>query len=190
MRSYHCWAILLFLASQVGGQEEEEEPQQHNEQEERAEPAAAILFPWFVLAISFFIYYLLSRYAKWLPYTAMCFLLGTIVGISNQHLQNKDHLLHESINDWWIQIDSEVLLLTFLPGLIYMDARSLDVHLFEVAFGQCLVFAFPMVLAGTTLTALVCYYVFPYDWSFNLCMTAGRYDDERDFVIVFCVRAW
>lgn len=33
--------------------------------------------------------------------------------------------------------------------------------------------AFPMVLAGTALTAVVAFYLFPYDWSFNLAMTFG-----------------
>ena len=175
-----CSAILLLVlllrqTSTVMGEDQHNNNNDKAQQEELAEPAVAILFPWFVLAISFFIYYLLSRYARWLPYTAMCFLLGTIVGVANQHLTDSSHLLHESIHDWWMQIDSEVLLLSFLPGLIYKDASSLNVHLFQVAFGQCLILAFPMVLAGTTLTALVCYYIFPYDWSFNLCMTAGRY---------------
>ena len=93
-------------------------------------------------------------------------------------------MLHQSIDNWWINIDSEVLLLTFLPGLIYKDAASLNVRLFEVAFGQCLIFAFPLVLAGTTLTALVCYYIFPYDWSFNLAMTAGSILSATDPVAV------
>jgi NhaP-type Na+/H+ or K+/H+ antiporter len=106
----------------------------------------------------------------------------TFLGIANSRL-DADHLLHESI-DAWIKIDSEVLLLTFLPGLLYKDAASLNVHLFEVAFGQCLIFAFPMVLAGTTLTALVCYYIFPYDWSFNLAMTAGSILSATDPVAV------
>lgn len=44
--------------------------------EGEAEPADAILFPWFFLAVSVLVYYFLSRYARWLPYTGMCFLLG------------------------------------------------------------------------------------------------------------------
>ncbi|KAL7448997.1 hypothetical protein ACHAWC_001106, partial [Mediolabrus comicus] len=41
------------------------------------------------------------------------------------------------------------------------------------SFFQLLIFAFPMVLAGTALTACVAYYIFPYGWSFDLCMTFG-----------------
>jgi hypothetical protein len=65
-----------------------------------------------------------------------------------------------------------VLLLVFLPGLIFNDSFGLDVHLFGIAINQCIIYAFPMVLAGTALTALVGYYVLPYDWSFNLAMVS------------------
>jgi NhaP-type Na+/H+ or K+/H+ antiporter len=39
--------------------------------------------------------------------------------------------------------------LVFLPGLVFKDASSLSIHLFQKSIGQCLIFAFPMVLAGT-----------------------------------------
>lgn len=41
-----------------------------------------------------------------------------------------------------------------------------------------------MVLAGTCLTALVAFYVFPYDWSFNLAMTIGSILSATDPVAV------
>jgi NhaP-type Na+/H+ or K+/H+ antiporter len=41
-----------------------------------------------------------------------------------------------------------------------------------------------MVLAGTSLTALVAYYVFPYGWSFNLAMTFGSILSATDPVAV------
>lgn len=46
------------------------------------------------------------------------------------------------------------------------------------------VFAFPMVLAGTSLTALVAYFIFPYGWSFDLCMTFGSILAATDPVAV------
>jgi NhaP-type Na+/H+ or K+/H+ antiporter len=139
---------------------------------EEAEPAVAVLFPSFSLTIGIVAFWMLSRFAPQLPYTAVMFLIGTFMGIGAASLDSAN-LLHQSLVEFWINIDSEVLLLTFLPGLIFKDASSLDVHLFRVAFWQCFNFAFPMVLAGTALTALVAYYVFPYDWSFNLSMTFG-----------------
>ena len=41
-----------------------------------------------------------------------------------------------------------------------------------------------MVLAGTCLTALVGYYVFPFSWSFNLAMTFGSILSATDPVAV------
>jgi len=49
---------------------------------------------------------------------------------------------------------------------------------------QCLIYAFPLVLAGTTLTACVCYYIFPFDWSFSLAMTVGSILSATDPVAV------
>jgi hypothetical protein len=48
----------------------------HAGSEAEAEPADAVLFPWFVLSIAVFIYYVLSRYAHGIPYSGMCFLFG------------------------------------------------------------------------------------------------------------------
>ena len=59
----------------------------------------------------------------------------------------------------WMNINGQVLLLVFLPGLIFLDAFTLNVHLFFQSFWQLMTFAFPMVLGGTTLTALFAYYV-------------------------------
>jgi hypothetical protein len=140
--------------------------------EEEAEPAVAVLFPSFSLAIGTFAYLTLTRFLPWFPYTALMFVSGAIMGISVVHLDHTN-LLTESISEYWLNIDSEVLLLVFLPGLIGKDAMQLDATLFRASFWQCIVFAFPMVLAGTALTALVCYYIFPYGWSFNLAMTIG-----------------
>jgi NhaP-type Na+/H+ or K+/H+ antiporter len=77
-----------------------------------------------------------------------------------------------------------VLLLVFLPGLVFKDSSSLNVHLFEKSFWQCIIFAFPVVLAGTVLTALIAFHIFPYGWSFNLSMTFGSILSATDPVAV------
>jgi len=169
------YLLLLFFVSSpllTLGSETGDEPFVTSEGESESHeipPYHAVLFPSFCLTIGIVIYYLLSRYLQALPYTAVMFLLGTLMGIGVALLQNDDQL-NESIR-LWLNIDSEVLLLVFLPGLIFKDAIGLNVHLFRVALLQCLNFAFPMVLAGTTLTALVAWGVFPYGWSFNLVST-------------------
>ena len=69
--------------------------------------------------------------------------------------------------------NTQVILLVFLPGLLYLDSYNIDVHLFLQSFWQLINFAFPMVLGGTALTALVAYFIFPYGWSLDLSMTFG-----------------
>ena len=81
-------------------------------------------------------------------------------------------------------INGHVILLVFLPGLLYLDSYNIDVHLFTQSFAQLLTFAFPMVLAGTTITALVARFIFPYGWSFDLCMTFGSILAATDPVAV------
>lgn len=84
----------------------------------------------------------------------------------------------------WLGINGEVIILTFLPGLLFLDSYNINVHLFVQSFWQLVVFAFPMVLGGTYLTALVAYYFFPYGWSFDLCMTFGSILAATDPVAV------
>jgi NhaP-type Na+/H+ or K+/H+ antiporter len=154
-----------------------------HEEEHEIEPAQAILFPVFTLTIGVMVFYLLSRHLRALPYTAVMFLIGTIMGIGASVWSNTEDHLNHSIR-LWIPIDSEVLLLVFLPGLIFKDAMGLNVHLFRMASVQCLIFAFPLVLAGTVLTALIARYIFPYDWSMDLCMAFGSILSATDPVAV------
>lgn len=142
------------------------------EMEEETESHVAILFPWLVSFFSVFVFYLLTRYVPGLPYTAVLFALGALMGIGISLREgNDDHLTRSTI--LWDNINSELLLLVFLPGLLFKDAYSLNYHLFTKGFGQILIMGFPMVLAGTFLMALVGKYILPYDWGFNLAMTFG-----------------
>lgn len=146
-------------------------------------PAHAVLFPSFCLTIGVMVFYLLSRFLNKLPYTAVMFFIGTVMGIGAELLDDSEDQLNESIR-LWIPIDSEVLLLVFLPGLIFKDSLGQNVHLFQKSIVQLLIFAFPLVLAGTVLTALIAYYIFPYGWSFNLAMTFGSILSATDPVAV------
>lgn len=157
----------------------------HSEEEgeHHIEPAYAVLFPSFTLTLGITVFLFLSRYLQALPYTALMFILGTLMGIGAELINNtKDHI-NESIR-LWIPIDSEVLLLVFLPGLIFKDSFGLNVHLFRMATTQCLIFAFPLVLVGTALTALIAKYIFPYNWSLDLCFTFGSILAATDPVAV------
>ncbi|CAJ1969546.1 unnamed protein product [Cylindrotheca closterium] len=177
--------ILLFCAAHAETTEDAEitdEPHHGEEEGELPEPPYAVLFPSFTVTLGVFVFYILSRYAKALPYTAVMFLLGTIMGIVVEIGDFKDHI-DQGIR-LWIGINGEVLLLVFLPGLLFKDAMSQNVHHFFRSISQLLIFAFPLVLAGTVLTALVAYYIFPYGWPFNLAMTFGAILAATDPVAV------
>jgi hypothetical protein len=142
----------------------------------------ALLYPWFVMAMGLAVFYVLARYCNWLPYTAVMFFLGMVMGIYSVTEDNPDQLT-ASIRIWQ-EIDSETLLLGFLPGLLFRDAYSANVFLFKKAFWQCIIMAFPMVLAGTFLTGLFGHYVLPYEWSWALSLTFGAILSATDPVAV------
>jgi heme O synthase-like polyprenyltransferase len=87
------------------------------EGELESEPVHAILFPWFMQALGLVAFFLITRYAKFLPYTAVIFVLGTFIGAGTARLQGHNQLA-DSVVNYWVNIDSEVLLNVFLPGLI------------------------------------------------------------------------
>jgi NhaP-type Na+/H+ or K+/H+ antiporter len=148
------------------------------------EPMDAVLFPWFVQILGVLVFYILAR-TKWigmLPFTGVMFVLGMAMGMGAARLDNSDRLKTSILQ--WSTINSILIFLVFLPGLIFKDAFALNVHLFIKSFWQTTNLAFPMVLAGTCLTALVAFYIFPYRWSWNLAMTFGAILSATDPVAV------
>lgn len=146
------------------------------------EPHFALLYPWFVMVLGLVTFYLITRFANWIPYTAVLFILGVIMGIASLTIDATDQL--SSSIRMWETIGAETLLLAFLPGLLFRDSFTANVFLFQKAFWQCLIMAFPMVLAGTCLTALVGFYVLPYGWSWSFAMTFGAILSATDPVAV------
>lgn len=169
-------AVLLLLTSTLLQAEEEEGSY--------GEASDAIVFPWFAQILGVIVFFILTR-NKWigiLPFTAIMFLLGMAMGIGAASLDKPDKLTTSILQ--WSSINSEVLFLVFLPGLLFKDSFALNVHLFIVGFWQVINLAFPMVLAGTCLTALIAFYIFPYNWSWNLAMTFGSILSATDPVAV------
>lgn len=150
--------------------------------EEEFEKVYAVLLPWFVQAVGLVAYFLLSRYCPALPYTAVLFMVGMAMGIGSTRSGLNDQLTESILA--WVGIDSEVLFAIFLPGLLFKDALEINFYLFQVSFWQLILLAFPMVLAGTLLTACVALYIFPYGWSFHLALTFGSILAATDPVAV------
>ena len=141
-----------------------------------------VLFPWLAMLIGCAVYYLISRLKVKMPYTAIMFLVGAIMGLCSTENIGSNAVTEST--KMWIHIDGEVLLLAFLPGLLFLDSYNTNVYLFKQAISQLLVFAFPMGLCGTILTALVAYFVLPYGWSSDLCMLLGSILAATDPVAV------
>lgn len=112
---------------------------QEEETHDTSHDVTTILFPWFANILGVICFYLLARYCHMLPYTAVMFCLGTCMGVGFARLDGSSQL-HESLAVWQ-SIDGELLLLTFLPGLLFKDAFCSNVHLMALAFSQCLVMA-------------------------------------------------
>jgi len=163
------------LASDDGGEIE------HHEEE--TEIAYVVLFPWLSVLCGICAYYVISRYIPGLPYTAAMFIMGTLIGYSSLHFFEGNNAIVESVR-MWIGINGTVIILSFLPGLLFLDSYNFNVYLFKQSFSQLVAFAFPMVLFGTFLTALSAYYLLPYGWSFDLCMTFGAILGATDPVAV------
>ena len=102
--------------------------------------ADTILFPWFVELLGCCTMYVLKRFNLPIPYAAVMFVLGAIMGYCATReaaLENNDvrKYLQDSIIQW-TNIDSATLLLVFLPGLIFKDAVEIPINLFSVAAGK------------------------------------------------------
>jgi NhaP-type Na+/H+ or K+/H+ antiporter len=191
-----CLAVSFAVASsqevQVEGGDEVGEPytetendlhtEEEEEVEEEIEQVYAVLMPWFVQAVGVVVFYMLTRHFHAVPYTAVLFVTGTVMGVGAVRSGFSDQLTL-SISQW-TNIDSEVLFCVFLPGLLFKDALEINFHLFVFSFWQLLLLAFPMVLAGTMLTACVALYVFPYGWTFHHALTFGAILAATDPVAV------
>ena len=117
-------------------------------------PVNAVIFPWFTVFLGLIAYYGITRSFPHLPYTVAMFIIGVAMGAGSAYSTSSgssDVLnLTESVN-MWTPIDSHVLFLVFLPGLVFRDSYNLNVFQFLVGLPQSLVLAFPAVLTGTLL---------------------------------------
>ena len=139
---------------------------------EDSDAAHTLLFPWVTQCIGVCLFFILTRYEIPVPYPALLFLIGTLIGwMAVSRATSVDET--QDLDRWstsvlqWSTIQSSVLLLVFLPGLIFRDALEVNFNLFMASLSQILILAFPMVLVGTVMTAMVGYWVVPDDWSWR-----------------------
>ena len=89
------------------------------------EPEDILCFMFIGLLIGTFITYLLSRYALFLPYTVVCFVIGILLslGAENANFQTFGKSIHE-----WEHIGPHLILYIFLPALLFGEAMTVNIH--------------------------------------------------------------
>ena len=120
-----------------------------------------------------------------LPYTVALLLIGLALGGLDR--SGFFHFFMPIVSDsikLIADIDPHLFLFVFLPTLIFESAYSLEVHLFKRIFSQIATLAVPGLIVSTILTAVLVKYLFPWDWSWELCFMFGALISATDPVAV------
>ncbi len=120
-----------------------------------------------------------------LPYTVSLLLVGLALGLMNRSDFFSEHfVLLDEMLKVVATIDPHLILFLFLPPLIFESAFSLEVHLFRRIFTQIALLAVPGLIVATLLTATLAKWVFPWEWSWALCLMFGALISATDPVAV------
>ena len=111
----------------------------------------------------------------------MITVVGFIVGYFHTYLGRLDPAIVA-----WSQMDPHLILMIFLPALIFESAFNSDWHIFKHELWKVLIMAGPMLVISTGLTALVIYYVLGYqgEFTFEAALMLGAILSATDPVAV------
>ena len=120
-----------------------------------------------------------------IPYTVILMVVGLLIGLASR----SDQL--SFLNDYTsiANIDPHLLLLVFLPTLIFESAFIMDFHTFKKTIFQALLLAGPGLLITTVLTAVMARYVFTYNWTWVTAIMFGAVLSATDPVSVVALLA-
>lgn len=119
------------------------------------------------------------------PYSVILLLAGLSLGLYGRtdHIQANLPGLKSALTNL-AQVDPHLILLLFLPTLIFESAFSMDPHLFKRMLKQIIVLAVPGLMISTALTAVFTFYLFPWQWSWTVCFLFGALISATDPVAV------
>ncbi|WED23943.1 cation:proton antiporter [Vibrio sp. JC009] len=119
------------------------------------------------------------------PYSVVLLLAGLCIGLYSRsaHMQQNLPELNLALTGL-AQVDPHLILLLFLPTLIFESAFAMETHLFKRMFSQILILAVPGLIIATSLTAALAYYFFPWEWSWTVCFLFGALISATDPVAV------
>ncbi|MFT4927429.1 MAG: NhaP-type Na+/H+ or K+/H+ antiporter [Phenylobacterium sp.] len=120
-----------------------------------------------------------------IPYTITLLVIGLLLGFAGRSelVSSQPNLLNETIN-FIADIDPHLILFLFLPTLIFESAFAIETHLFRRTFNQIAILAVPGLILSTMLTAVLVKYLFPWDWSWPICLMFGALVSATDPVAV------
>lgn len=107
--------------------------------------------------------------------------IGTLLGF--WHLQGGMGILGDSLESW-VNVSPELILVIFLPALIFGSAMAVDYHVFSREIPQMLVLAVPGVALASIMTALFAIYAMPFGWGWNEGLAFGAMLSATDPVAV------
>ena len=113
-----------------------------------------------------------------LPYTVILMVVGLLIGLASNSSSVLDNYTKIA------NINPHLMLLIFLPTLIFESAFIMDVHTFKKTVFQALVLACPGLIITTALTAIMARYIFSYDWSWVTAVLFGAIFSATDPVAV------
>lgn len=148
------------------------------------EDQVVLLYLFVGVMIGAVVAYLISRFAKSMPYTVIVFLLGVVCSIFNRFTDLT--VIGESLL-LWVRIPPSLILFVFLPPLLFGDCMNLNPHHVNGSFVSALLLAGPGALIGMYLTAVLVLYCFPYGWNWNLCCLFGAILCATDPVAVIAL---
>ena len=82
------------------------------------------------------------------------------------------------------EMDPHLMLIVFLPTLIFESAFVMDVHTFKKTLVQSVTLAGPGLIFSTFLTSLMARYIFTYNWSWVVALMFGTLMSATDPVAV------
>ena len=119
------------------------------------------------------------------PYSVVLLLFGLGLGLYSRsfHITENVPALQDALTQL-ATIDPHLILLLFLPTLIFESAFAMETHLFKRMFSQIAILAIPGLILTTCLTAALAYYFFPWQWSWTVCFLFGALISATDPVAV------
>jgi NhaP-type Na+/H+ or K+/H+ antiporter len=119
------------------------------------------------------------------PYSVVLLLAGLCLGLYGRTAQIETAMPALSLTLKELALmEPHLILLLFLPTIIFQSAFSMEPHLFTRMFAQIAILAVPGLLLSTALTATFVHYAIPWQWSWTVCLLFGALISATDPVAV------